>query len=251
MSDTLKSAGYAMPTTTGVLHTSPVTITSIVLSGAVHNPTAGIVQVTLTIAKDTGGTVTIADAVDIAVGGFFNIPDKLVLESEDTLDGFCSVAGCSIGLNYAAHSDDIANTTLAQQAAMDADASRDLSETAATNAEASAVAAASANIRELKETNLGAVAVDTALDCSLWNYFILEPTADLTLTFTNVTPGAACLVELLGAGDHSITWAGVTFVWDTDDLAAPLTAVDPGSSILAFISKDGSTFSGKLAYKLV
>ena len=142
MSDILKSAGYSMPTTTGVLHTAPVATTVIILSGAVHNSTAATIQATVTITKNGGGTVTLANAVDITAGGFFDLPGKLILESEDTLDGFCSVVGCTIGLNFDNHDDVAVSVSTAQQAAIDAIGYRDTSVAGAVASAASASGAA-------------------------------------------------------------------------------------------------------------
>lgn len=125
MSDILKSAGYTMPTSTAALHTSVAANTVIILSGSVHNPTAGVVQVTITVSKAIGDDIVIADAVDIAVGEFFPLPKKQILESEDSLDGFCSATGCTIGLNFVNHDDDAASVAVAQQAAIDAMGHRD------------------------------------------------------------------------------------------------------------------------------
>jgi hypothetical protein len=270
MADILKSAGYSMPTSSGVLHTAPLATTVIVLSGAVHNPTGSGVTVTLTIAKNGGGTVYIASGVTIAAGGFFNLPDKLILESEDTLDGFCSVSGCTIGLNFDNHDDVAASVETAQQAAIDAAGYRDtasaqvalaqaevvncqdqvtLAEDHADNAALSATEAASSALKELKDSSLGSVSTDQSLDCSQYNYFILEPTTDVTLTFTNVSAGTACIVELLGAGDHTLTWAGATFVWDNGE--APTLAAGTDRSIVSFVSGDGTTLRGKLSYEVV
>lgn len=100
--------------------------------------------------------------------------------------------------------------------------------------------------KELKIHSIGSVAVNTNLDCSVYNYFTIEPTSDITLTFTNVVAGTACIVQLLGAGDHTLTWAGGTFVWDGG--TAPTLTTGTLNALVSFITNDGTTLRGKLIF---
>ena len=182
MSDILKSAGYSMPTVTGVLHIAPAATTVIILSGAVHNPTAATVQVTVTITKNGGGAVILASAVDIAAGGFFDLPGKLILESEDTLDGFCSVAGCTIGLNFDNHDDVAASVSIAQQAAIDAIGYRDTSVAAAVASAASASGAATSASGAATSAAEAAASATVAIGGDIETPSITSPTTGATGT---------------------------------------------------------------------
>lgn len=106
-------------------------------------------------------------------------------------------------------------------------------------------------VKNLHYQNIGSVSTGQNLDTSTYNYFILEPTADLTLTFTNASSGMACIVELLGSGDHALTWAGGTFTWDTSDGLAPTGQTGTDSSIFSFVSPDGTNIYGKVAFEKV
>ena len=86
---------------------------------------------------------------------------------------------------------------------------------------------------------------------ALYNYFIIDPTADVLLTFINMSLGAACIIGFTGAGDHNISYAGVTLIWDTSDGNPPDNAVGTGFSALAFLSKTATSFGVKQSYELV
>lgn len=53
---------------------------------------------------------------------------------------------------------------------------------------------------------VGTSATTVTCDCSAYNWFAIEPTADIIINLTNVVAGTTAIIELVGAGDHTITW---------------------------------------------
>jgi len=100
--------------------------------------------------------------------------------------------------------------------------------------------------KDFKIQNIGSVAVNTNLNCSQYNYFVIEPTANITLSLTNVVAGTGCIVQLLGAGDHTITWSGGNFIWDKG--TAPILTKGNLNSIVSFLTNDGISIRGKLIF---
>ena len=75
----------------------------------------------------------------------------------------------------------------------------------------------------MKISALGSVSANQTLDCSAYTQFTLEPTADITLNFTNIVAGAMISVRITGGGDHTLTWqvGGATTGWKWDKGAEP------------------------------
>jgi hypothetical protein len=90
-------------------------------------------------------------------------------------------------------------------------------------------------------TNLGSVSTTQNFDLSVANVFSLEPTTDITLTFSNIpSTGKAVVwfVEMLGAGDHTFTWpAAVVFDGGTE----PTWAAGTETSVAQLYTRDGGT----------
>jgi len=98
----------------------------------------------------------------------------------------------------------------------------------------------------LETIDLGTKAVNTDLDISDDAYILIEPTDNITLTFINEEIGSTVIVELIGAGDYTITWAGATIAWDGG--TAPDLAEGTEISLVSFIWDTASTAKGKLIW---
>jgi len=101
----------------------------------------------------------------------------------------------------------------------------------------------------VKRQTIGAVGTNQTLNCSLYNWFSINPTADITLDFTNVQDGTVVIVELTGGGDWTTTWTvetGGSVTWDGD--AEPAWATGTNRSVSKFLSNDGANFDGGLVF---
>ena len=89
----------------------------------------------------------------------------------------------------------------------------------------------------LKLNALGSVSANQSLDCSAYNQFSLEPTAAITLNFTNVVAGTIVSLRLTGGGDHTLTWqvGGATTNWKWAGGAEPDWSETTGVDIVVFI----------------
>jgi hypothetical protein len=102
----------------------------------------------------------------------------------------------------------------------------------------------------IRTNNIGAVSANQSLDSSAYNYFRIEPTADITLNITNISAGTVVVIELLGAGDHTLTWqadGAANVTWD--EATAPTLATGTGRSYVSFMSPDGVNLYGWLTVK--
>lgn len=90
-----------------------------------------------------------------------------------------------------------------------------------------------------KHSAVGATASAVSFDVSAFASLSFEPTAALTVSFTNWPASglAAVAIEVTGGGDHTLTWTGVT--WDGG--TAPTLATTTGADVLVFWTRDGGT----------
>ncbi len=89
----------------------------------------------------------------------------------------------------------------------------------------------------LKSNVIGQVSINQTLDCAAYNQFSLEPTADITLNFTNVVAGTIVSLRLTGGGDHTLTWqvGGATTNWKWAGGAEPAWSVATGIDVMVVI----------------
>ncbi len=96
--------------------------------------------------------------------------------------------------------------------------------------------------------NLGSVATTQNFDLSVGNVFSLKPTADISVTFSNVPASVTVwFAEIEGGGDYTFTWP-VSVVWDND--AEPDWSLGTNKSIAQFYTRDsGTTVYGRMAWE--
>ncbi len=90
----------------------------------------------------------------------------------------------------------------------------------------------------LSLNNIGQTANNVAMDLAAYNAFKLEPTGDITITFTNVPAtdnGVLWIAEMKGAGDHTLTWTNV--VWSGG--SEPNWATGTDSNLVGFYTSTG------------
>ncbi len=101
-----------------------------------------------------------------------------------------------------------------------------------------------------KENNIGSVSANQTLDCSAYNHFTLEPTADITLNFTNMKIGKIVIVELTGGDDHTLTWqvdgATTNFKWANNNVE-PDWSASAKKDFITFIATGTDTLSAGIS----
>ena len=102
-----------------------------------------------------------------------------------------------------------------------------------------------------KENGIGSTGSTATLDCSAYNHFTLEPTANLIINFTNMKVGRIVVVELKGGGDHTLTWqvggADTNFKWAGG--SAPTLSTTTGVDFLVFIADGTNSLAGGMSLK--
>ena len=103
----------------------------------------------------------------------------------------------------------------------------------------------------LKEHTLGSTAATITCDCAAYNQFSFEPTAALTVNFTNMVAGGVVSIEMTGGGDHTITWqvGGATTNFKWADGTEPDWSTTTGVDIATFVGDGSNSLSGVLFAK--
>ena len=95
---------------------------------------------------------------------------------------------------------------------------------------------------------VGSTASNTDMDISLYNAMQIEPTADISVTFSNIpaTGNFVCwVVEIKGGGDHTFTWPAAV-KWSNGN-TEPTWSTGTDSDWALFMTRDGgATISGSL-----
>lgn len=98
-----------------------------------------------------------------------------------------------------------------------------------------------------KHQAVGTTASNTTFDVSAYASGSIEPTGNITISFSNwpASGDAYFTLEGTGLGDHTITWTGIT--WDGG--SAPTLSTTTSVDKLVFFTRDaGSTVRGKLVW---
>lgn len=106
----------------------------------------------------------------------------------------------------------------------------------------------------VKTQNIGQSASHVSnMDPSVYNYFYIEPTANIDLGFnkTELTSNGLYIwfVELKGGGDYLLGWLD-NIIWDGGN--PPILASGTNKSVISFMTRDGgSNIYAKAAYSEV